>query len=280
MEKEFVCINCGENYKSNKKNSKYCSMKCRREYNRIHYKCDCCGKDIIIQRSRYNRLLNNKLRNIFCSRECNTKFQTKLVTKVCENCHNEYKICKAFENTQRFCSRSCYEEYRTKMSVTHIRKICPVCGKEYISSYAEQMFCSVECRGKNDRSPYTKLGEYLRANNRHWRENILKTKGVKCELTGKTDNIVLHHIRSFNLILQETLSLLCLPLYESPYDYTDKELKEIRDLFKNVQNKYGYAIISDDIHKLFHSEYGYGNNTENQWNEFIDKYKFRDKYIA
>lgn len=32
------------------------------------------------------------------------------------------------------------------------------------------------------------------------------------------------------------------------------------------------VVIRENIHKNFHKLYGYGNNTKNQWDDFINKY--------
>lgn len=46
------------------------------------------------------------------------------------------------------------------------------------------------------------------------------------------------------------------------------------ETFLEIQEYYhAYVCISAEIHRLFHKEYGYGNNTEEQWNIFVNKYQ-------
>ena len=60
-----------------------------------------------------------------------------------------------------------------------------------------------------------------------------------CEITGSNKNLVIHHLESYNI---------------HP------------ELGADPNNM---VRITEDIHKEFHSIYGYGNNTREQWNEFI-----------
>lgn len=61
-----------------------------------------------------------------------------------------------------------------------------------------------------------------------------------CEATGSNKNLVIHHLESYNI---------------HP------------ELGADPNNM---VRITEDIHKEFHSIYGYGNNTREQWNEFIN----------
>ena len=61
-----------------------------------------------------------------------------------------------------------------------------------------------------------------------------------CEVTGKTSKLVLHHKASVN----STPELAC--------------------------DKNNFVVVTDEIHKSFHKEYGYGDNTPEQWAEFIE----------
>lgn len=61
-----------------------------------------------------------------------------------------------------------------------------------------------------------------------------------CEVTGVKNDLVIHHLESFNL---------------HP------------ELGADPNNM---VRVCDDIHKEFHSIYGYGNNTREQWNEFVE----------
>ena len=62
-----------------------------------------------------------------------------------------------------------------------------------------------------------------------------------CELTGKIGKLVLHHKASVN----SNPELAC--------------------------DKNNFVVITEEIHKSFHKQYGYGNNTPEQWNEFVNK---------
>ena len=61
-----------------------------------------------------------------------------------------------------------------------------------------------------------------------------------CEITGRKDNLVIHHLDSFNL-------------------HPEKGA----DLDNLVR-------ITKEIHDEFHSIYGYGSNTREQWFEFLE----------
>ena len=60
-----------------------------------------------------------------------------------------------------------------------------------------------------------------------------------CEVTGSNKNLVIHHLESYNI---------------HP------------ELGADPNNM---VRVTEDIHKEFHSIYGYGNNTREQWNKFI-----------
>lgn len=124
-----------------------------------------------------------------------------------------------------------------------------------------------------DYSNYKDLSRYVRANIQFWVNKIKKDFDYTCQITGKKGNVVLHHIHSFNLILSEAIETLNLPIYDEISLYTQQELDRLIDTFLEIQNFYNsYICISEDIHSHFHQIYKCGNNTKEQWDNFISQY--------
>lgn len=122
-------------------------------------------------------------------------------------------------------------------------------------------------------SSYNDLSEYIRRNNIDWKTKSMKNCNYKCFLTGERFQAI-HHVYGLNLILNETLEELNISVKETMDDYKQEELRDILDIFRIKQDSYPLGIcLKEDLHKLFHKIYGYGNNTETQWIEFVSNYK-------
>lgn len=125
----------------------------------------------------------------------------------------------------------------------------------------------------NDRKGYNDLAEYIRGRLIPWIKQVKYRNDFRCALTSKRSNIIIHHIRGFNLILNEAIDKIKFPIYDNVSDYNDEQLNQIFNTFYNLQETYKkYICITESVHKQFHSIYGYGNNTEEQWNEFVNTY--------
>jgi len=72
-----------------------------------------------------------------------------------------------------------------------------------------------------------------------WREAVKQRFNRTCVVTGKKSNLVTHHLDGWNAYPQRR------------YDITNG------------------VLIHKEVHKLFHDLYGYGNNTEEQFNLFL-----------
>jgi len=101
----------------------------------------------------------------------------------------------------------------------------------------------------------------------------------KCVVTGEKFHHV-HHLHGFDLIMKETINETKLPIYNEINKYSDEELKELSDKCLELHYKYPLGVcLSEKIHKLFHSIYGAGRNTPEQFEEFkenFNKGKYKD----
>lgn len=148
-----------------------------------------------------------------------------------------------------------------------VLKNCIVCGKEFDAKGRDKT-CSPECSKINYREK-TKLynRQWYKDNRVHYREyqreyrkyysasqkrndicdgydnaraSVMNLAEMKCEITGLKGEVC-HHLDSFH--------------------WCEEKRADIMNLI----------WISEDVHKLFHSIYGYKNNTYEQFAEFAQK---------
>ena len=115
---------------------------------------------------------------------------------------------------------------------------------------------------------YDNLNQYVRSHIYDWKFDAMKKYDFKCDITKQKFDVV-HHLYGFNLIFDETIEYLQFPIYDSISDYTQQEVELFLNTFKEIQSQYPTGVcLKDEVHKLFHSIYGLGNNTEMQYYEF------------
>lgn len=76
--------------------------------------------------------------------EHSTGRKMKRYAKKCEVCGKEYQGTKI----QRFCSGACKAKFRRDSGADDIKRICPICGKEFMTErFKPNTYCSKKCAG-------------------------------------------------------------------------------------------------------------------------------------
>ena len=108
-----------------------------------------------------------------------------------------------------------------------------------------------------------------------WKKGALQYSDYKCQLTGLPGNgdLNVHHLYSFSNIVRDAHSKYNIEIKNIFTDYTDKELQLLINYVAEWHNNYNNAIVlNENVHKLFHELYGYGDNTPEQFEEFRGRY--------
>jgi len=137
-------------------------------------------------------------------------------------------------------------------------------------------FCGIEAKsGSNHynwKGGITPIQLYLRGKITPWREDSIKKWNNICVITGKPADDV-HHLYSFHLIVEETFQELKMEIKPRVEDYTQEELKRLSEKCLEIHYRYPLGVcLTNEIHNLFHSIYGYGDNTPEQFEEFKTRY--------
>lgn len=141
--------------------------------NSVPVSCAYCGqgKQVPLSRTKDRKLF-------FCNNECKSKYQVKngTIVLVCSICGDYYKVPRYFatiENTRKskYCSKQCHSEaFKIKRQgegnplwVDKIKKICPVCKKEFWVAPSNKFICCSDKCGHKRRSSI-----YRRENHWNW----------------------------------------------------------------------------------------------------------------
>lgn len=231
-------------------------------------KCKCTSHEYILCIS-YNNLKNSE----FPCKKC------------APNNRGGYNKLKSKEIYKSFQDKGLIPLFSENVNITTKDKLpflCKIHGVQYIS-YNQLKFTKYGCKnclnrkGENShnwKGGITPLVRNMRLKLNNWKKTKLKNNNYTCEITGIIgDKLVVHHITNFYIILEETLNLLNLDIKPIIGDYTDKELELIKEKLLELHDKHMSVVICKDLHELFHKKYGIKNNNEEQYKEFIIRYK-------
>lgn len=115
----------------------------------------------------------------------------------------------------------------------------------------------------------TSLYAELRFELTDWKTSIMNYCGYKCIITGgKFDHI--HHITPFKEILDEVFRITNLPVKDHSIDYSYNEYELLSSTLISLHDEIGYgACMNDNVHMLFHKNYGYHKFTKYNFLDFI-----------
>ena len=122
--------------------------------------------------------------------------------------------------------------------------------------------------------------DYFRKQIKSWKTQVMIKYNNECYLTNSKKDCVVHHLISFNTIIQESLEELNLPLYRKINEYSKDDFLKLEKLILSKHTTDNGVLLQRKVHNKFHNLYGKGNNTKKQFNEFVEKYYPSKEKIA
>ena len=206
-------------------------------------------------------------------------YSTKSMSDVMKLLPNRSKVSiKGQSNVHKLKSSFYLNRCYTDDEINYIKENYAIKSYEEMSielgrtvSAIKQRMIMLDLRKPTEIANYQNLYKYIRQRIIPWRNHVREKCNYTCEITGDKSNIIVHHIKGFNLLLEECIKEMKFPLYEDFSLYTQDELDKFLEKFLQMQEASdgGYICITKNVHDKFHSMYGYGNNTKKQWEEFI-----------
>ena len=305
-----ICDNCGETFERivsevNKNAKHFCSKKCMYEYSQWD------EKDIILLKSNYGKTkvnniqkmlskeytisaIKNKARSIglqknryWTDKENKILFENYSIIPINELLellpNRTFTAIKDRANANHLQSYFYLNKVYSPVEINYIqenyqsktnKELADYLGRTE-SSVASKLLDLCLLRQKEIvKTGYKGLNDFVRSRLYYWKNSVREINDYTCVLTGSRSNLIIHHCRSFNLLMSETIEELDFPIKDNFEEYSDEELNIFLESFFNLQSYYGeYVCITEDVHRLFHNNYGYGDNTIEQWNEFVERFK-------
>lgn len=110
---------------------------------------------------------------------------------------------------------------------------------------------------------------HLRRTVSNWKQEVLRINNYTCEITGQIGGkLQVHHLKSFNVIVDEAHKLNNIEIKSTVSDYTKDELTLLENYVREQHTLDSGVVLSEAIHVEFHKLYGYGYNTKEQYEEF------------
>lgn len=303
------CDNCGKKFERkrsevDKATYHFCSKECSVDFHSWVY------EDIEIMKKYYNKIPKDELQTMLSDNYSKTTINRKAIslglTKSREWSENEDNILKYYysnipidEVKKLLPNRSVnsiidrgikygiksynyLKKVYSKDEIIYLQNNYLDKTNEELAQYLGRTAYAIEQKLRNldlirpceiNKTGYKNLNNFMRARLTLWKDRVRKENNYTCCITGSHSNLEIHHCRSFNLLMEETIDILEFEIKEDFENYNDMELQEFEKMFFQIQESYKeYVCVTKEIHMLFHKEYGFGDNTIEQWNEFVEKY--------
>lgn len=266
-----ICNHCKKEFKTTDKRQKYCGRECyfagrRKIDNKVTVRCNHCGEKL-------RRYPSQVLDKVYCNKVCfNEYIEKKHRVKVrCHMCGKSFTKGKYhFDASDRdYCSYECsykgFSKYlvgEDNPSFLNTYTHCDYCNKKIYRKRAvlanhERSFCTRKCQGKwlsenncgvnNPRynpniTESERIAERSIAGYTQWRTLVYERDNYTCQICGdnKGGNLNAHHLNSYKW---------------------DK---------KNRTNIDNGITLCEECHIRYHSLYGRGNNTKEEFNNYIE----------
>lgn len=128
----------------------------------------------------------------------------------------------------------------------------------------------------------SELVEQLRRDILDWKKESSEFCDYKCIFSGgRFQNI--HHIISFNSLLDKALEITKLDRRSKISDYSNDEYSNLKDCLISLHNDTLYgACLCKELHELFHKEYTYYDSTLDDFADFTKRIVdgYYDEYFA
>ena len=107
-----------------------------------------------------------------------------------------------------------------------------------------------------------------------WKKKCKERYGNACAVTGeKPQRLVVHHLNSFSQIVAKASEETKVPVLKTIADYDDiNDFYRLKDKVFELNQKEEGIPLAKKVHLEFHKKYGRENNTEKQFDEFLQLY--------
>lgn len=287
-----TCPECNKDY-DGKRKQVFCSKICRgasvRRESRIVFNCDYCNESADMLKKQYEKSkrhycsvdCKNSHQSIINLGEANPNFKNATTIVYCSECGKSKEVltCTLYnscgkDKENHYCSQKCKAIHQKSLLLSEANPNfrnrtatvnCDCCGIEFKMPMhrledRKNVYCSLKCKYTHNGSLYSGINNpnYIdglshdyRARYRiiegyrQWRIDVMTRDEFTCQICSDSTggNLHAHHMDSYNWA---------------------------KDKRTDVSN--GVTLCSD-CHKGFHQEYGNGNNTKQQYENYKNKTK-------
>lgn len=235
------------------------STEYHRPYDKLLFKCNICGQT-------FTRNFTN-LRNIktghYCCRSCG---HARISPEQACRDFSEHGFTMLGEYVNAVTPVLCECEHGHQNYICHFwlsayKYPCKDCRK--IATSREN---NVNWSGGRKSPPITYISRCAAT---HWRNNILAKYNYRCDISGTTEKLHVHHLNTnYKDIVIQAINNLGLELFIKASCYSTEEILLIRQEVARLHETVDGVVISKKYHNLFHKMYGKTNNTKEQYEEF------------